>query len=302
MNIFMTGASGFLGQYVLRALVNDDRVQKIYCLVHKTEPALKDERIIKIKGNIEDLGAVRMEKRTKDQIDICIVLAGVTDNRHADVRSVWKVNYEGVVSAISFCKENRIHKICFISSVNVNLQKKCDYAKSKLLAEKAVKESGLQYLIIRPALIFGADCKAGLKVIMDFISKYRIVPVFGDGRKLEQPIWVGECASYISYYLMANNWNRTIELYGRDAMTYNQMCYLIAKAMRKKVKLLHIPVWICVCGLRVLKAAHIRFPVSIEQIYHIDSDLAGVMDHVYQETGMEGDFFENNLKKQAYFL
>lgn len=94
MNIFMTGASGFLGQYVLRVLIKNDQIQKIYCLVHKTDPVIKDKRIIKIKGSMEDLGAIHIERRDKERIDICIVLAGITDNSHADARSVWKVKSE----------------------------------------------------------------------------------------------------------------------------------------------------------------------------------------------------------------
>lgn len=294
MNFFVIGGSGFLGQYVIRELLQKDVVEKIYCLIHKTEIPIQDEKVIKIKGSIETLYSLQIE----DQIDQCIVLSGVTDAKNIDEETTIKVNYEGVKSAVSYCKKNKIHRICLVSSVNVNLTRQGVYAKSKRKAENAVKESGLSYFIFRPALIYGYGCNKGLKVIENFIMKYGVVPVFGNGRKLEQPIWVGECAALIVYYLLEDCWNRTIELYGKDAMTYNQMCRLIAKAKGKRVVLFHVPVWMCELGLHVLDAFRIKFPVSEEQIYHIDTNLTGNMGNVYQEAGIQGDSFLNNLLKR----
>lgn len=295
MNVFIIGGSGFLGSRVIQKLLEKESVQKIYCLVHRSGIAAEDSRIIKVEGSIEDLDRVQIE----DGIDVCAVLSGVTDGAEITGRMTMKVNYEGTVSAVSYCKKNHIPRICLASSVNVRMKRKGAYARSKIMAEKAVEESGLQYLVFRPALIYGAGCGKGLKVVEDFITKYGVVPVFGSGEKLEQPIHVDECAAFIAHYMLGESWDRTVELYGKDAMAYNQMCRLIAEAGGRKARLLHVPVWMCISGLRVLEALHAKLPVSREQIYHIDTDLAGDMGGVYRETGIYGDSFANNLKKKA---
>lgn len=173
MNFFLIGGSGFLGQYVIRELLQKDHVDKIYCLVHKTEIPIQNDKVIKIKGSIETLDSVRIE----EPMDQCVVLSGVTDAKNIDEERTIRVNYEGVKSAVLFCKKNQIPRICIVSSVNVKLARQGVYAKSKRKAENAVKESGLSYLIFRPALIFGHDGTKGLKVIENFIMKYGIVPV-----------------------------------------------------------------------------------------------------------------------------
>lgn len=99
-------------------------------------------------------------------------------------------------------------------------------------------------------------------------------------------------------YLLKDCRNRTIELYGKDAMTYNQMCRLIAKVKGRRAALFHVPVWMCELGLHVLDAFHVKFPVSREQIYHIDTNLTGDMENVYRETGIQGDSFLNNFRKR----
>lgn len=293
MNFLIIGGSGFLGQYVIRELLKNGSINKLYCLVHRTDIPVEGKKIVKIKGSILNLDVVRIPER----LDVCIVLSGVTNGLDMDAESAMAVNYKGVQKTVEYCKKNQIGRICLISSINVNLEKQGAYARSKAEAEKAVKESGLSYLIFRPALIFGAGCKKGLKMVEDFIMKYGVVPVFGSGKKMEQPVWVGECAAFIAWYLLGSSWDRTIELYGRDAMAYDQMCYKIADVLGKQVRLFHIPVWICDLGLRIVEALHIRFPISREQIYHIDTDLCADMGRVYSETGIYGDSFENNLRK-----
>ena len=118
--------------------------------------------------------------------------------------------------------------------------------------------------------------------------------MFGDGRKLEQPIHVDECADYVNYYVLNGTSGRTIELLGRDAMTYNDMCCAIAECMKKRVRLLHVPSWPAVMGLRMIEALNIGIPLSSEQIYHIDNDLSGSMEQVHRETGIyQNSFIEN---------
>lgn len=293
VNFFIIGGSGYLGQYVIRELLKKREDLKIYCLIHHTQLPVEDERIIKVYGSIERLNTVRI----RDKIDACVILSGVMDGMEAGAEKIMEINYKGTAAAAAFCRKKHISRICLVSSMNVKMERQGIYARSKCMAEKAVRDSGLTYLIFRPSLIYGAGCGRGLKVIEDSIMKYGFVPVFGDGEKKEQPILVDECAALIAYYLLGDSWNRTIELLGKNAVTYNQMCRLTAEVLGKKVRLFHIPAWPCISALRILEFLHIKFPVSSEQIYHIDTDLSGDMEEIYRETRICAGTFERNMRK-----
>lgn len=307
MNIFVIGGAGFLGRRVLRELDADERVEKLYCLVHHKDVETSLKKAVRVRGDVTALQEARLEdgaEVAKGAVDVCLVLSGVIDGRGASVADTMRVNYEGVRQSIEFCRAHGAGRIAISSSVNVRLKRQGVYAKSKVLAEEAVKDSGLEYLIFRPALIFGADSGGGLTVIEAFIKKRGVVPVFGDGKKLEQPIYVGECSAMMERLLLGGKWNRTVELLGREAMEYCSLCRIMAEYIGKRdgtrqtVRFVHFPATLCGKVIELFEALHIKLPISAEQVWHVDSDLAGDMAAVYAETGIEGESFVNNLRKE----
>mgnify|MGYP002625305947 CR=1 FL=1 len=300
MKLFITGGSGFLGSVCIEKLLQDERVEKIYALTHKTPQNIINPKIEIIQGNVKNLHEITIN----DEIDSCMLLSGAINGRAINGRAIngratRNVNYGGTLSAINFCKRNNIPRIILTSSINVRLPKRGAYAQSKLDAEGLVKNSGLEWLIFRPSLIYGRKCKFGLHVIEKSIRKLGIVPIFGNGEKLEQPIHVDECAEYVNYFTLNRTNSRIIELLGRDAMSYNELCRTIAKCMNKNVKLLHLPIWPFTFTLRMIEALNIGFPVSSEQFYHVDNDLAGDMSAIYSETGIAQKSFVENYSRDG---
>lgn len=289
MNLFITGGSGFLGKNLIKELVKDIEIEKIYCLEHKSPIDVKSQKLIRMKGNVSDIDKVRIDA----PIDKMIVITGVTNGRNASIADTFKVNFEGTKKAITFCNNNLIKNIVFVSSINVMLSKKGAYAKSKVRAEKAVIDSGLNYTIFRPALIYGYNQPMGLGVIEKCIKNYGIVPIFGNGKKLEQPVHVKECSQIMAWYIMHSQNNRIIPITGRTPMAYNDLCLRIGKLMEKKTRLVHVPAKPFEMLLSFSERMEICLPISVEQIYHIDSDLDYDMSDVYKEVQFKTASFED---------
>ncbi|MBQ7560752.1 MAG: NAD-dependent epimerase/dehydratase family protein [Synergistaceae bacterium] len=295
MKLFITGGTGFLGSVCVEKFIKSPEVEKIYILTHKSQINSSSPKIEILQGDIRNLHEISIA----DNIDSCIVLASAGVHGKTSEKLTYSINYNATESAIKFCKRNNINRIIFTSSINVNLPKLGAYARSKLDSEKIIRESGLNYLIFRPSLIYGRKCKFGLYMIEKFIRKFGFVPVFGDGKKLEQPIHVDECAEYINYYTLNNSSGRIIELGGFDAMTYNDLCEKIASCMNKRVKLLHVPAWPFLSVLKIFESLNISLPISSEQIYHVDSDLSCNMQEIYQETGITQKSFIENFSRDG---
>jgi NADH dehydrogenase len=142
----------------------------------------------------------------------------------------------------------------------------------KKAAEDYVAGSGLPYTVLRPSLIFGLE-DAGFSRLVRHIKKHRLMPVFGDGRKLEQPIHVNEAAAFFHQAAVSPAAGTAIEIGGLEAMTYDDMLLKTAAALKRKIMLLHIPARPLCVLLEFLERHRLGLPINSEQIAHIATDL-----------------------------
>lgn len=282
MKLLVTGGSGFLGSALLGILAENPAVERIYCLVHRAKLKTDSPKLFPVSGDIRNPDALKLPETP----DALVILSGVTNGRGYSAKETMDINYQGLQNALRYCEESGVQNLFYTSSTNVNLKEQGAYAQSKRKAEEAIRNSGLRYMIFRPALLYGHRHKLGLGVIEKSIRATGIVPVFGDGKKLEQPIYVDECAAIMAWYILREPQNRVIELHGKDTFRYNDLCREIGRLIGKKPRLIHIPVKPVELSLKLFEKLGIPLPVSLEQIYHIDSDLCGDMDSIYRETGV----------------
>jgi len=131
--------------------------------------------------------------------------------------------------------------------------------------ERAVKESGLEYVIFRPSFVFGRD--GG--VLPTFVRQVRwspVVPVVGDGERRLQPIWVDDVAAFFARAIgLDAAANRTFELGGPESLTWNELYARIARVLGKRRAQLHLPVSMVRAGAAV--AEHLpKAPITRDQL------------------------------------
>ncbi|MFH1368210.1 MAG: SDR family oxidoreductase [Elusimicrobiota bacterium] len=173
MNIFITGASGFIGNVFLNRLLRRIRPEdKVYILV-RSILKLSDQRVIQLAGSLETLGKYENEILSSDyffHIAAESRMEGGTDYS----KSITVPTLE-IVNILK--KGKSLKKLIYISSIaavgrtgndNCVLPLSADsrpfpttdYGRAKLTAEKHVIESGLPYAIIRPAFVYGKYMRA----------------------------------------------------------------------------------------------------------------------------------------------
>ena len=140
MKILVTGVTGFVGRHLLNKL---DKYE-VSVLSRKKSP---------IKGANLFIGGLFDKKILLEasKVDVVIHLAGISDG------DVFKINYEGTKNLVDACVKNKIKRFIFISSYDAILD--TNYGKSKLKAEEYIKNSGLEYFIFRPTVIYSRENK-----------------------------------------------------------------------------------------------------------------------------------------------
>ena len=276
-----------MGRQLLTHLSDDGRTEKIYCLCRSKTNDLPP-RVTVVEGSLETLGSVR-----DIDADVCIHLAAVTNSAKTDDEEVFRVNEKGTAEVVDFCKRNNIGKIVFLSSVNVYLSEKQAYADSKLAAEEHIKNSGLEYSILRCSLVYGKGCPSFEKIIKT-AGLFHIVPVLGNGNAYEQPVFIDEVCESVISHTFSQQGNKICGLYGKTKMTYNEMVKEISDAIGCKVKLVHLPVKPFRAVASFCYRYSVPFPMLPEQIAHMCEDLS--CDDM-GEIPSSAEEFSENLKK-----
>lgn len=166
-NILVTGATGFIGSHLVKAL--SDAGYNVVCLALPDEPAHKLQKwnVRIVRGDITDKDSLK--KALKD-IQIVYHLAAILTSD--DTESFYQVNLQGTKNLIQACIENQcpVKRFLFVSSISAvgptgpvakDESSPChpinDYGKSKLQAEEFLKSSDNPYpfTIVRPVEIYG---------------------------------------------------------------------------------------------------------------------------------------------------
>ena len=285
MNVFITGATGFIGKRLIELIEKDTRFENIYCLCRKETAFSSNIKIIT--GSLEDL-----HKLPPVKADICLHLAAVTDSASSDKRDIFRINAEGTEQVVEFCKRSGIPEIVFLSSVNVYLKKKYSYALSKLSAEDCIKNSGLDYSVLRCTHVYGPGCPSFDKILR-FADIFHMIPVLGSGTSYKQPIYIDEICNEIISHTFSAKENTVCDVYGKTKMTYNEMLRAILRAANKKALILHLPSAPFLLLSELCYKFNLPFPVYPEQISHMREDLCA------KEALSSSDLaeFNDNLRK-----
>ena len=146
LRIAMTGATGFVGAETLeQALAAGHHVTAI---TRRAQPPRA--RLKWVPGSLEDRAALNTLVR---DADVVIHIAGVVNA--PDREGFEAGNARGTMAVVDAMRQRGVHRLIHVSSLAAREPTLSDYGWSKLMAERQVKASGLDWTIVRPPAIYG---------------------------------------------------------------------------------------------------------------------------------------------------
>ena len=233
-NVFMTGATGGIGSKLIESLLSYDF--KLYLLCRKKYnffPQAKNINIIT--GDLLEPGSYSNYLRN---INIILHLGAVTYTNNKQL--YYQVNTEATANLVKLSKINGIKRFIYISTVAID-DKGGYYSRSKKLAEDIVINSGLKWVIIRSAEVYGISNRDSIYRLIRIIEKLPFIPIIGDGNQKIAPIFISDFISAIMQIInRADIKNKIYILAGPEEITCNQLIEKICifKGFKKiKIKL-----------------------------------------------------------------
>jgi uncharacterized protein YbjT (DUF2867 family) len=132
-----------------------------------------------------------------------------------------------------------VQRLVHVSITNPSPGSPLPYFRGKALIEQVIPSLGLSYAILRPTVIFGLE-----DILINNIAYLlRTFPLFvipGNGKYRLQPVYVEDMAQ-LAVKAGASRENLTQDVVGPQIYTFNELVVLIARALRRKPLIFHLP-------------------------------------------------------------
>lgn len=135
-----------------------------------------------------------------------------------------------------------VRRIVHVSITQPDAHSPLEYFSGKAHLEQALRESGIGYAILRPAVIFG-DEDILINNIAWALRAFPVFGVFGDGSYRLRPIHVDDLAK-LAVSAGALDDNCLIQAVGPEAYAYRELVEVIGKAINCERPILNIPPWL----------------------------------------------------------
>ncbi|WP_430231811.1 NAD-dependent epimerase/dehydratase family protein [Nitrosomonas communis] len=113
---------------------------------------------------------------------------------------------------------------------------------------------GIEWIILRPTLIYGQGRDKNVSEIARFIRRFKFFPLLGDAYGLRQPVHVEDvAAACLAAFLASKVVNRAYNISGGEKLTYREMIKRVFAALDQPPYLLTIPHWIYRVAVSILQ-------------------------------------------------
>lgn len=281
MRVLLTGATGFTGSHVLPLLLETGL--QVRCFVRNPEklgsPGAGVEMAV---GDLADADSLR---RAASGCDALVNIASLGFG-HAP----------GIVHA---AEQAGVKRTVFIGTTAIFTQLNAPSKAVRVAAEETVRRSSLHWTILRPTMIYGTARDRNICRLIRFVRRSPVLPVFGSGECLMQPIHVDDLAAGIVAALtVGKTVGKTYNLAGKQAAPYREIVQTVARLMGKRIRLLRIPYRPAVRLLQAAERLGLRLPVKGEQVLRLNEDKAFSWEEAAGDFGFAPRCFEEGARAE----
>ncbi len=259
MNVFVTGATGFIGHRLCHWLVERGYQVVATCRDNQRLDQLKAPNIHPVHCDILDREALRDGLR---DCQCCVHLAALAKSWSADPQGFQRVNVEGTRNVLATAQERNLNRVIFTSTASVFGPAKPEaprresdpfaqqldtaYERSKLACQPIVDDfraRGLDIITLYPTRVFGPGQLSQSNVLTEIFKKYaagtwRWIP--GDGKSFGNFVFIEDVLSAIQMSLNYQG-KATRFLIGGENLTFDQLFQELQKAVGHPTRMVHVP-------------------------------------------------------------
>jgi len=292
----VTGGTGFVGPRIVHAL--RERELPVRSLVRgssaRSAATLASWGSELVPGDMGDAASLR---RAVEGAEVVVHLVSIRQGSDEDFRRVMDRGTRDLVDA---AKEAGVRRFVLMSALGTSEETKdlVPYYRSKWEMEQAVRGSGIEHVIFRPSFVFARD--GGILPTFRRLARVApVTPIIGSGRQRIQPIWVDDVAAYFAAGVdKPEAANRTFELGGPDAVTWNEFWHRLKRALGQRRPSVHVPMQLMRLNALVTERLPGNIPLTRDLLTMLEhSDNVTTNDDAVQTFGLPLVTLDEQLRR-----
>jgi uncharacterized protein YbjT (DUF2867 family) len=258
--ILVTGGTGFIGQALIRHLVDQGYAVRTLIRPSPSSPNLPHGVAVDIA--VSSLNDERGLRAAMVGVDVIYHLA--SGEWRGPRASLMDIDIQGTRAVVEAAEDAGVQRIFFLSHLGADRASAYPVLKAKGIAEEFIRRSQLAYTILRTAIVYGPNDSftTGLARILGAFPLFFLMP--GNGRIVLQPLWVEDLVTCLTWALDdPETLNKVVDIGGPEYLAIQQIVHLVMDETGLKRTILHLP-YPYVRGLTVLLESMIpNLPTSV---------------------------------------
>lgn len=293
MKVFLTGATGFIGERLSAKLIEDGH--GVHALIRSRAKAarLLEASVKVFEGDLHDTSTI---EEAMQGCDAAFHLAAYARVWSKDRNLPYRINVEGTENVFEAAKKAGVKRVVFTSTggtlepsdngnpTDENTPRKTGYFNAYEVTKAAAEELAVEYnsgalevITVNPTRVYGPGQVSASAAMTKIISKYNrgkwhIIP--GDGKNFGNYVFID---NVVNGHLLALAKGKPGERYilGGENATYDQFFETLEKVTGRKAWMVHIRypllravTWVQFAGMRLAGKPPLITPEWIKKYLH----------------------------------
>ncbi len=238
--VAIAGGSGFIGRAIVRRLGDAARVRVLTRNLDAVRARLAGTGAEFVRADVTDAASLEAAMAGAQVAINAAQFDGYPIENPGSGLTFERVDYGGTVAMIAAARKTGARRIIYISGAAADEQSRQPGFRAKGRAEHALRDSGLEFTIFRPALVYGADDR-----VTNLLARaIKYAPVFaipGTGRQVVQPVLVDDLAACVAMAVMGRGRNATFAIGGPEPMSFEELIRLMMELSEHRRPIVHVP-------------------------------------------------------------
>jgi len=287
VRLLVTGGSGFLGEYVLRA--GAARGHELTALARSRAAAAK-------------VGWLGAQPVRGDLADPGSLAAAFEAGRCEALVNLASLGFGHAPAIVAATKAAGIPRAVFVSTTAVTTTLPAASRTVRLEAEQEIRESGLDWTILRPTMIYGAPGDRNLSRLLVLLRRTPVLPVPA-GAGLQQPVHVADVAdAVLAAAERPGAAGLTYDVAGPAPLSFAELLRTAASAVASRTRFIPVPMPSVVAATRGYELISRHPRIRVEQLRRLAEDKVFAIDAAARDLGYAPRSFADGIAAEAMAL